>query len=361
MASHNIVAIYPSRTTAERVRDHLIDHGFSPQHIRLSAEHSSSMSRSDSQIENEQSNEGFFGWLFGTGVSDHERKSYRTGLTGERTAVSVLVDEGEASRVEDLLDQFSPIDLHEDSRTGIVGAGIGSTGSVDAIDDRAMAGSGMMHAPGRIAPTSVPSVGTPHAGSSDRMGTTEHASTTDHTDTTDRTTSGDQVIPVLEEQLNVGKRQTERRYRVRTHVVEKPVEQQVHLKDERVIIERRAPTGTDTDASIPDGSNRDFEVIERHEQPVVAKEARAVEEVVIRKEDADRVETVRDNVRRTEVDVDKGNAENSATKSARTDDAQADRDSDHVAEEEITNSERVPPGALAPGSDTGSSTRRPAG
>ena len=50
---------------------------------------------------------------------------------------------------------------------------------------------------------------------------------------------------------------------------------------------------------------RVFEVTERHEEPVVEKRAREVEEVVVRREANERVETVRDTVRETKVDVDK--------------------------------------------------------
>jgi stress response protein YsnF len=50
-------------------------------------------------------------------------------------------------------------------------------------------------------------------------------------------------------------------------------------------------------------------VRETAEVPVVAKEARVVEEVVIGKEATERTETVRDTVRRTDVDVDELNRE----------------------------------------------------
>jgi stress response protein YsnF len=44
-------------------------------------------------------------------------------------------------------------------------------------------------------------------------------------------------------------------------------------------------------------------VTERAEEAVVSKEARVVEEVVVNKEVEERTETVRDTVRRTDVDV----------------------------------------------------------
>ena len=117
-------------------------------------------------------------------------------------------------------------------------------------------------------------------------------------------TEGEQVIPVVKEELAIGKRASERRYRVRTYVVETPVEEQVRLRDERVIVERRPASG-EVAGGAGAMQERVFEVTERHEEPVVEKRAREVEEVVVRREANERVETVRDTVRETKVDVDK--------------------------------------------------------
>jgi len=110
-------------------------------------------------------------------------------------------------------------------------------------------------------------------------------------------------IPVVKEELEVGKRQTEQRYHVRVYPVEHPVQETVNLRDERVVVERRP-----TSAYAPDGKDlapREFDVVERHEKPVVAKKVRADEEVVVRKDVTDHQETVRDTVRETKVEVDK--------------------------------------------------------
>lgn len=327
MQTHNIVAIYPSRLTAERARDHLIDHGFSTDRIRLSADHSTTTTRSDSQLESEQSNDGFFSWLFGTGLSDDDRSTYRSGLTGERTAVSVLAGTDDMARVEDLLDQFSPIDLHEEAAGHP--AAMASVGATDTS---------YSHAPGAMAPTAVPPVGGARpAATAARMDDARG----------NRAGDGEEVIPIVEEQLEIGKRATERRTRIRTHVVETPVEEQIHLKDERVIVERRPATGGTAAPSLPDGQDREFEIIERHEEPVVAKRAKAVEEVVIKKEQADRVETVRDTLRRTEVEVDE--------------DVQPSRAADHAGHDQHDQGhdvveERVPVGA---GNATTDTARRP--
>ena len=109
--------------------------------------------------------------------------------------------------------------------------------------------------------------------------------------TSGTTEQTEQVIPVVKEELAVGKTASERRYRIRTYVVETPVEEQVKLRDERVIVERRPASGTvGSDAGAM--QERVFEVTERHEEPVVEKRAREAEEVVVRKEADERVETV---------------------------------------------------------------------
>ena len=112
------------------------------------------------------------------------------------------------------------------------------------------------------------------------------------------------AIPVVEEELRVGKREVESGgVRVSTHVEEIPVNEQVTLRDEEVHLERRPVDRPASEADMAAVWNGTFEVREHDEQAVVSKEARIVEEVVIEKEVAQRIETVQDTVRRTEVDV----------------------------------------------------------
>jgi stress response protein YsnF len=91
--------------------------------------------------------------------------------------------------------------------------------------------------------------------------------------------------------------------RVRSYVVETPVEEQVTLREERVAVERRP-----ADRALGDAEQafqeRTIEAEERAEEAVVSKEARVTEEVVVRKEAEQRTETISDTVRSTEVEVD---------------------------------------------------------
>lgn len=119
--------------------------------------------------------------------------------------------------------------------------------------------------------------------------------------------AGEQEIPVYEERLRVGKRETGRgSVRVRSFVVEEPVEEDVTLHEDRVQVERVPVDRAATERDITDQPFRErtVEVTARSEEPVVSKEARVKEEVRVRKEPVERVETVRDSVRHTEVEVD---------------------------------------------------------
>jgi uncharacterized protein (TIGR02271 family) len=114
-----------------------------------------------------------------------------------------------------------------------------------------------------------------------------------------------EVLRLAEEQLEVGKRLiTEGTTRIRRFVVQKPVEAQVTLHEEHVEIVRRAVADPAFVKDI-DWTDRTIEIIETIEQPVVSKSTHIAEEVVIGKKGSDRVETVKDTVRRQQVEVER--------------------------------------------------------
>jgi len=270
MGGHNLVAVYDLREDAERVRDRLIASGIPATDIRLSSADDVSAAAVTQTVPHERGH-SFWDWLFGEDVPEHERVWYHANLREGRTALSVLVrSDAEREQVADILEEFNPLDLHDETTAGIGGA--------TRISPEVRSG----YAAGTADPVRAEAVGV--------------------------TEQTEQVIPVVKEELAVGKTASERRYRIRTYVVETPVEEQVKLRDERVIVERRPASGTvgsDAGAAMQE---RVFEVTERREEPVVEKRAREAEEVVVRKEANERVETVRDTVRETKVDVDQGPA-----------------------------------------------------
>ncbi|MET0650109.1 MAG: YsnF/AvaK domain-containing protein [Pyrinomonadaceae bacterium] len=128
---------------------------------------------------------------------------------------------------------------------------------------------------------------------------------TDHVETgRNDLVEGEARIPVIEEELRVGKREVEGGgVRVRTRVVERPVEEAVSLREERVNVERRPVNRPVSEADLNAFREGSFELRERSEEVVLDKTARVVEEVAINKEVGERTETVRDTVRSTDVDV----------------------------------------------------------
>ncbi len=112
------------------------------------------------------------------------------------------------------------------------------------------------------------------------------------------------ALPVVEEELQVGKRQVQRGgVRVYTHLTETPVEENVQLREEHVTVDRHPVNRPVSEGELAAFQEGTIEVTETAEEPVIAKQARVVEEVVVGKEATQRTETVRDTVRRTDVEV----------------------------------------------------------
>jgi uncharacterized protein (TIGR02271 family) len=111
-------------------------------------------------------------------------------------------------------------------------------------------------------------------------------------------------VPVVEEELAVGKRTVETGgVRVHKNVTEVPVEENINLHEERVTIDRRPVDREVTPGDMHAFQNETIEMHEMAEEAVVQKRAHVVEEVVIGKEARDRTEHISDTVRRTDVDI----------------------------------------------------------
>ena len=111
-------------------------------------------------------------------------------------------------------------------------------------------------------------------------------------------------ISVIEEELQVGKREVETGgVRLRSRIVERPVEENIRLREEHVSVNRTAVNRPATEADFSGFKEGTVEMKEYAEKPVVAKDARIVEEVSLGKEVSEREETISDTVRHTEVDT----------------------------------------------------------
>lgn len=291
--TRTLSAMFDTRDDAQRAVENLIDEGIPQDHIRMTpgSERDSTGESSRTTSTGDHEGGGFWHSLEEFFFPDEDRAEYAEGLRRGGYLVTVQATEAQHDLVLDILDDDGTIDMDERadswrsegwSNTGSsLGSATGGAGSSTGAGTRT--GSG---------------VGDTTSSTSAAYG----ASTPSSTSSRD---SDAQVIPVVEEELQVGKRQVEGgRVRVRSYVVERPVEEQVMLRRERVDVERR-PVDRPLDSGDDAFRERTVELEERSEQPVINKEARVREEVVLRKDVEERPETVSDTVRRTEVEVER--------------------------------------------------------
>lgn len=238
---------------------------------------------------------GILGGLTGLGVPEHEAGYYAEGIRRGGTLVTVHADDARASEATSILNRHNPVDM--DSRAEYYK----STGFTK-YDESLPA----------YTPSQIEEERTRYSSFSNTPSTYTDTSYNTSTATTplaatDRTVNAGETIsvPVVEEQLAVGKRAVEGGgARIHTRVIETPVTESVNLHEEHVTVDRHPVNRTATSADLNNAfQETNIELRERSEVPVIAKEARIVEEVTIGKTATDRTETVSDTVRRTDVDV----------------------------------------------------------
>lgn len=228
---------------------------------------------------------GLIGGLVGAGVPDEDAQSYAEGVRRGGTLVTVSAEDAMAGMAHDIMMRHNAVDIDDRSAQWRGSGWTGFNDQTEPIDRSGMA----------AGTTGYPA---------DTMGTR---------DTTLRGDRGlddaDRVLPVAEEQIDIDKRRVEKGgVRVTSHVEERPVEEQVNLRDERVHVERRPVDRPLTDADASAFQETSFEMRESTEEPVVRKSARVVEEVIVDRDVDEHTETVRDTVRRTDVDVEQAGA-----------------------------------------------------
>ena len=112
------------------------------------------------------------------------------------------------------------------------------------------------------------------------------------------------AIPIIEEELVVGKREVDRGgVRIYSHVVERPVEADINLREEQINVERRFVNRPATAADFAAESGSVIELTATGEEAVVGKTSRVVEEVLVGKQASQHTEAIHDSVRKTEVEI----------------------------------------------------------
>ena len=245
--------------------------------------------------------QGFWASLADLFMPDEDRHTYSEGLNRGGYLLSATVPDELADTAADILESSDSIDLEQRSETwrqdGWAGYRSSTLADTDAPARAAYGeGAGLREAGNRSVGTGAGSdVGSVYgeAGSPTARAGMDMAGER----------AGEDVIQAAEEELQVGKREVGRgSVRVRSYVTERPVEEQVELRQERVTIERR-PVDRDLAPGDAAFQERTIEAVERGEEAVVSKTARVTEEIGIRKDVEHETETVRDTVRKQEIEV----------------------------------------------------------
>lgn len=219
--------------------------------------------------------------LSGHGVPDSDIQMYEHGVQSGDSLIVLHANDNQAEKAREIMNRHDALDIHH------AGQVRGTTGTMG-----------------------MASAGTASAGMATSGMTTATSHNTHNTSASQNVAAGQSVtVPIVEEQISVGKRQIQRGgARIHTHVTERPVSETVTLRQEEVVVDRHAVnrpvSGTDLNNAFQE---KTIEVTERAEVPVVAKEARVVEEVTVGKQATERTETITDTVRRTDVDVEELN------------------------------------------------------
>jgi stress response protein YsnF len=297
--AQTVIGFFDNASEAQQAVEQLVSNGFSRASIDIAASSGSTGSMTSSGTNDYGTSAGTSNYGTSTGTSsyndndgfgdkvsrffsnlfdsDDDRNRYSTVASRSTTVTVHATSVAEAERAADLLDRYGAVDVDERASQ----YGYGATGA-----------------------------------------TTAATSTTDtsYVDTTNRTADTTGAIPIIEENINVGKRVVETGgVRLRSRIIERPVEEAVRLRVEHVHVERNPVNRPATEADLNSFREGTIEAREQAEVPVVGKTARVVEEVRLDKEVEERDEVVRDTVRRTDVDVENLGTTNRTTDYDRTD------------------------------------------
>lgn len=248
-----VIGLYSTVAEANKVKTALQSEGYEAAHINVIDQTSDGNTGGSGEGKKDQPFTEKVKEFF-SGLTEHkdEHASYASRIGEGGALLAVTVPDGQAEETADLLTAHGATGIQDDTT--------GGTEDVAVLEDNK----------GYAATTAV---------------------------------SGEQVIPVVQEELVVGKRQVDRGgVRVYSHLVETPVSADVSLRNERVVVDRRVVDRVATEADFNIDPNV-IEVSASGEEAVVGRSSRVVEEVRVGKQASEHSEQITDSVRHTEVDV----------------------------------------------------------
>ena len=307
MAKQTITAVFDTRDHAESAALSLRQAGIAAADVSLSPEEARNEMEAGYGTTTQPQKTGFMASLenmFG-GYEDHD--TYAEGVRRGGTLLTAHVDDAHIDRAVSLLEQHGAVNLDEREQTW---RGEGWTGGQTG---GAMAATGVAGTGGLAMTETIPATTVTTTETRTEAPIRTAAATVTPTRTA-ATAGTDDVLQVVEERLNVGKRAVSRgKVRLHSYVVEREVSEDVTLRDETVTIDRYAVDRPVAALGADAFQERTIEMEEIDEEAVVGKTARVVEEIGIRKDVSDRTETVRDTVRSTKVDIEDGRTAGTTT------------------------------------------------
>jgi uncharacterized protein (TIGR02271 family) len=283
--SSTITAMFDSRSDAEAAKARLESANVDADHVHI---HDKTSSGHREQGYSTHEDRGVWDSIKNAFLPDEDRHTYEEGLRRGGVLLTADVDDDRVDEAVRVLEGAGSIDIDDrssqwrssgwDYSAPATGAGVATGAALGALG------------------SNTPTTGVGSGAALGDVGSTDHVGSSER----------EEIIPVVEEQLVVGKRDVNRGgVRVRSYVTETPVHEQIRLRNERVNVERRT---VDQPLSAADGDafrERSINMTATGEEAVVGKNARVVEEVVVSKTAEEHVENIDDTVRKTDVEVDR--------------------------------------------------------
>lgn len=326
---HTLIAVFDNRNDAQSAMTELAGAGFSRDDIRLSDDDNGALESSGSVVKSGAEGEGigahitnFFKGIFGEDTPTVQQQ-YSTAIEHGHFVLTVTArSEEEVERAADIVERFGPVDIDEKAAGWAGASDMPQAAGMNNLSG-AQSGASLQSQPGGSLGQSSAGMqgGAPQTGSL-QGGSVQDAGIGGSQQRDTESTA----IPVVQEQLKVGKREVQRGgVRVYSRIVETPVNESVNLREEHVSVERRPVDQPVSAANMDAFQEETIELREAAEEAVVEKTARVVEEVVVGKQVTERQEDIHDTVRRTDVQVEQlGGAE--AATAANTANASDDSD-----------------------------------
>jgi stress response protein YsnF len=240
--SHTVIGIFQSASQAREASIHLLSNGFDESDVDLATSHLDEVDNNNHRNASDDGIADFFRGVFG---DDTRKASTHTEAGRNGAIVTVMAKTAEdAYLVSQILDNYGALEVNEEGET--------RTGSHEN-----------------------------HYGK-----------------------DGSSSIPVIEEELHIGKEEVDNgSIRIRSRIIEKPIEKTLRLRSEKITVSRNDVNRPATEEELKNLKEGTIEVSAHKEVPVVSKDARVVEEINVEKSTEEHEEIIRDSVKKTQVET----------------------------------------------------------